>query len=334
MRSVIATLLACAAAFGFSAFAAGAQCVGANLFDTMPEAERAALEAQAHAEPFAVGNFWRATKDDKVIHLIGTYHMEDPRHARTMALLAPVLDSAALILVEAGPGEMSALKERMGKEPGLMLITEGPTLPEKLPPDVWDDLTDAMKLRGIPAFAAAKMQPWYLSMMLSIPPCAMTGLALGKGLDGLVIDEALARDLPIRALEPYDTLFGIFASLSEADQLSMITATLALENKSDDMTVTLAESYFREEGRMIWEFTRALTAALPGYTPERVAREFAAMEDAVMISRNKKWIPILTKAAEEGPLLAAFGALHLSGDAGVLALLQAEGFALERLAFQ
>ncbi|MFY8146044.1 MAG: TraB/GumN family protein [Rhodobacter sp.] len=33
----------------------------------------------------------------------------------------------------------------------------------------------------------------------------------------------------------------------------------------------------------------------------------------------------------DGPALAAFGALHLSGPDGVLALLQQAGFAVERL---
>ena len=74
-------------------------------------------------------------------------------------------------------------------------------------------------------------------------------------------------------------------------------------------------------------------------TPEE-ARTFLGlpdvqpMQEAVMDGRNRKWIPVLTDAAREGPVLAAFGALHLSGDEGVLALLQAEGFALERLEFQ
>jgi uncharacterized protein YbaP (TraB family) len=58
------------------------------------------------------------------------------------------------------------------------------------------------------------------------------------------------------------------------------------------------------------------------------------MEDALMVQRNQAWIPVLTRAAADGPVLAAFGALHLSGDQGVLALLQAEGFTLERLPFR
>lgn len=333
MRSA---LFAFTAAFGLltGAGLAAADCVGANLFDTMPAAQMQDLQARAGMSPFANGNFWRATKDGQEIHLIGTYHMDDARHAATMARLEPVLDGVKTVMVEAGPDEMAALKQRIGKDPDLMVNTNGPSLPESLTPALWDKLSDAVRARGVPPFMAAKMKPWYLTMILSIPPCALENMGQDNGLDAQIIAAAQARALPIQALEPYDTVFSIFGSLTEAEQISMITQALALEDRSEDMSVTMAEAYFSEDSRLIWEFTRDQTAALPGYTPKRVEAEFAKMEEAMMKARNRAWIPVLTTAAAEGPVLAGFGALHLSGDQGVLALLQAEGYTLERLAFQ
>jgi len=40
---------------------------------------------------------------------------------------------------------------------------------------------------------------------------------------------------------------------------------------------------------------------------------------------------VIEAALADGPVVAAFGALHLSGEDGVLALLQGAGFSLERL---
>lgn len=316
------------------ALPARAECLGQNLIDTLPEAERTALYAQSHAVPFAQGNMWRATKAGQEITLVGTYHMDDPRHDATMRRLEPALQKATTLLVEAGPEEMAALKARLAADPALMVVTDGPTLPEDLPADVWQRLSAAMQARGVPGFMAAKMQPWYLSMLLSIPPCALDAMGEDQGLDARLIEAARARGLPVRALEPYDTIFGIFGSFTRADQLSMITATLALEDQSEDMSVTMADAYFAEESRLIWEFSRAQALTLEGYTPDKVAHEFAVMEEAMMNRRNRGWIAVLTAAAAEGPVLAAFGALHLSGQEGVLELLRAEGFAVERLAFQ
>ena len=77
------------------------------------------------------------------------------------------------VLVEAGPQRRPQLQRPLARDPALMFMTDGPTLPESLPPDTWDRLQAALRARGIPPFMAAKMQPAYLSMLLGIPPCAM-----------------------------------------------------------------------------------------------------------------------------------------------------------------
>ena len=89
--------------------AARADCQGVNLIDSLPEAERRALFDAADAVPYPRGNFWRATRGDDVLHLIGTYHLDDPRHTATMARITPLIDSAATVLVEGGPQEEAAM---------------------------------------------------------------------------------------------------------------------------------------------------------------------------------------------------------------------------------
>lgn len=311
--------------------AASAACVGRDLIADLPQAERQALQAATDAVPFPSGNRWRAEKAGQVVDLIGTYHLDDPRLAPMLASALPALDKATALLVEAGPDEEKALKDRIGREPSLVVITDGPTLPEALPPEIWGRLSAAMANRGIPGFMAAKFRPWYISMMLSIPTCAMSEMGAANGLDKQLIDAATARGTAVQALEPYDTVFHIFDSLSQADQLSMVTSALAMEEGAEDMSATLAAQYFAGETRLIWEFMRAETLKLPGYTPEQVAQEFATMEEAMINARNRAWIPVIDAAAAKGPVLVAFGALHLPGEQGVLNLLAQDGWAITRL---
>jgi uncharacterized protein len=325
-----ARLAFAAAAVVLSVGTALAQCVGANLIAELPAETRDALVAKADAVPFANGNFWRATKGDQVVHLLGTYHADDLRHDATIATVAPLIGAATSLLVEAGPEAEKALMARMSREPGLMLITDGPTLPELLPKDEWQALSQAMTDRGIPGFMAAKFRPWYISIVLSLPSCSMQNMQ-GRGLDGMVMEIAKVADVPISDLEPYDTVFGIFGDLSIEDQLSMIRATMATESQSEDFAVTLADTYFAEESRLIWEFMRYQALKMPDQTPEAVEAEFARMEDAMMIKRNRAWIPVIEEAATKGPVFAAFGSLHLSGKDGVLNLLQDQGYTLKRL---
>lgn len=310
---------------------AQAQCAGTNLLDALPPADLTALRSAAQAAPYPSGNLWRATRGTQTVHIIGTYHFEDPRHATTLAAAGPLLATATALLVEAGPAEVDALDERIAREPGVMIITDGPTLPDLLPEAEWQALSAAMQARGMPGFMAAKLQPWFLSMMLGIAPCDMARMDSGRGLDQLLIERAQARDIPVRALEPYDTLFTLFAGLTQDDQLAMVRSALAMEQQAEDLSVTLADTYFAEEGRLIWEFTKKLTREAPGTDPEQAARDIALVETALMVDRNRAWIPVIVEAAAKGPVVAAFGALHLSGDQGVLNLLAQHGFTLERL---
>lgn len=309
-----------------------ASCTGQNLFSTMDATRNAEITASADALPFATGNFWRATRGNEVITIAGTYHFDDPRHAPNIAALTPLITSASTVLVEAGPEEEKALMDKIAKDPSTMVITEGPPLNQLLPPDVWTPLSKALSDRGIPAFMAAKFQPWYVLTLLSIPPCAMTQMtSKPKGLDGMVIDTAQASGVPVRGLEPFDTLFAIFDQLSTEELTEMLAATLAIEDKSEDYFTTLVDSYFAGESRKAWELMRFISYDMPGYTRAQVDEEFAKMEEIVAAKRNRAWIPVLTEAAAKGPVFTAFGALHLSGEDGVLNLLQEEGFTLEEL---
>lgn len=312
-------------------FGAVAECQGTNLLETLPGAELSALQARAAEVPFAEGNLWQAEKGGARVVLVGTYHLDDPRLDPMAARLAPVLAQSRRLLVEAGPEEERALKDRIGREPALIVNTDGPTLPESLAPETWARLSQAMRDRGIPPFLAAKFRPWYVSMMLSVPACAMAGMTRPNGLDHRLIRAATDQGLPVQALEPYDTLFRVFGDMTDQDQTAMIEQALAGEEMATDMAVTLADAYFDGQNRLMWEFLKSETARLPGYTPERVETEFAVMDQAMIAGRNQSWIPVIEAAATEGPVLVAFGALHLQGEAGVLNLLSQRGWTVTPL---
>ena len=307
------------------------ECAGQNILASLSADQRSALQARTDVAPFARGNFWQATKGDAEITIIGTYHLGDPRHAATMTILQPLITQATTLLVEAGPEEEAQLLAQITKDPSGMLITTGPSLMEQLPADDWARLTKAMAERQIPSFMAAKFQPWYISILLSVPSCAMTALAEKSGLDFSIMAAAEAAEVPIRALEPFDTVLRLFGDMPAKAQVEMVQTALVMEDRAADSAITLADAYFDENSRVVWELMQDQALALPGYTPERIQQEFAMMEEVLINARNRSWIPVLEATAANGPVFAAFGALHLSGDQGVLNLLAQQGWALERL---
>lgn len=309
-----------------------ARCDGDDLIAAMAAPDRAVLIAAADSVPFANGNLFRATRADQVIDLIGTYHLPDPRHDALLVQAAPLIARAGALLVEAGPREESALQAAVRSRPEFLFRTSGPDLPALLGDDIWQAVAVQMQARGVAPATAARLRPWYLAMLLGIPPCAMAAAQEGqKGLDGRLIAAAEARGIPVQPLEPFDTLFSLFDSLTLDDELDMIRGTLSMADSPEDMAVTLGNAFFAGRSRLLWDFARTRALAMPGADRERTRQQFDLMEEVMMLRRNRAWIPVLTEAASRGPVLAAFGALHLSGAEGVLALLEAEGWQVERL---
>lgn len=315
----------------FIAIPASAQCVGENLIKALPDADRAALMSDAHAAPFAIGNLWQAKRGADTLYLAGTYHLDDPRHSAIMTTLLPYLNQSKTLLVEAGPKEEAELQQKLVSDPAAMMNTAGSGLKLLLLPADWDQLTAALLQRGIPSSLAEKLRPWFVSMMLAIPPCALQLAAVGGGLDKRLINAAADRDIPVVALEPYDTALGLFDGLSTDEQILMIRNALQVEHQSEDFLTTTADAFFDGESRLIWEFSRYIANKIPEATPEKTDADFAHAEQTLMSDRNIAWIPNIETALKDGPAFAAFGALHLSGSNGVLALLERAGFAVTPL---
>lgn len=309
-----------------------AQCLGQNLIAALPPDQRAALTARAHAVPFAQGNLWQARRDGALITLVGTYHLDDPRHQAMLDRLAPHLADATALLVEAGPEEEAALQADVAANPERLLIVSGPTLPETLPEADWKRLSEELRARSLPPFMAAKMRPWYVMVMLSIPACQFAQAQAANGLDKQLIARAQAAGLPVIAVEPWNTIFTIFDGMADTDQQALLMQAVDAAAAGDDMAVTLADNYFAGENRLLWEFSKLDAIARSGLSPEQAERDFALMEEAMMTRRNRAWIAPIEAAAAKGPVVVAVGALHLSGEEGVLNLLARNGWTLSPLA--
>ena len=327
-----------AALFALSGHGAMAACTGQNLFDTMPAERAAAIEAASRDVPFRQGLLYQAVRDDQRITLVGTYHFGDARHQPMIERVRPLIDEAHALYVEAAPAEEARLTKALTEDPTLMVDPDGPTLPERLSPDEWDALSQAMSDRGTPGVITARMRPWYVALMLGVSPCMVRTMAEqggeSGGLDHLLVAEAQDAGTPVRSLEPWDTIFGLFEGLTPEQELDMIRASLPAASYADDYAVTLTDAYFDGDVWKIWEFGRFDAYANSGLSREEVDRQMDLAQTRLMDDRNRAWIaPLLEGAVEAGDegIVAAFGALHLPGEAGVLSLLQDEGFTITRL---
>lgn len=308
-----------------------AACSGTDLRDSLSAAQKAVL-AKAEAEtPFSTGNRWRATRDDRVIDLIGTIHISDPRLDPVVTRFAPAIETADLLFLEAIAEDRKALERNLATDSSLLLL-QNTTLPELLAEDDWQTLADAAKERGIPAFMAAKMQPWYLSLVLAMPSCAMEVMTKGKGLDARI--EALATEAGVarRSLEPYDTVFRVFNAEPLDEQLQMLQISVSPEDLGGDLMASTLNSYFEESHSDSWQLARMVSLGHIDLPEAEVEAMQDKMEKGLLIDRNLAWIDVIEDAPESN-IAVAVGAAHLMGETGLLNQLEQRGYTLERLPF-
>ena len=312
---------------------AAAECTGTNYLDQISPAQSAALTAAVSDMPYAQGLIWQAQKDDRQITLAGTMHIYDPRLDPIRDSLRDDVAAADLILLEATPAEEQQLMDLMTTQPDILFINEGPTLPELLDEATWQQIADAARSRNVPAFMAAKMQPWYLSMVLSIPACASADLMAGnRGLDAMVIEDAIAADVPMQALEPYTTVFDIFQNDPIDEQIAYLLVSLGAPDQQEQIFIATLDRYFARDVGRLWELSRIAMADVPGISEDEAATIFAEAEQALLIDRNLNWMPVIKDAvAQHDDIVVAVGAAHLIGENGLLQLLENDGWALTRL---
>ncbi len=310
--------------------AAAAQCGGPSFLDQMSDSDRAELAQMGAATPYGSGLMWEATRDGKRLTLIGTMHLPDPRHSTLVDRAASVWDTADLLLVEATSEDQAAMQSYMASDPAIMVITDGPTLPERLDANVWDAIAQAAADRNVPSFMAAKMQPWFLTMTLSVPPCAMAALASAQtGLDGLLMEEALTRGVPVASLEPWQSMFSLLSGGTFEEQIAALEMSLIDVPTHEAITVALKDLYFAETTAQVWHITQFTRDLIPDMDDATFDAQLAELEQALLVDRNAGWIPVINDAtASNDHVVAAFGAAHLIKDTGVLALLEAEGWTI------
>lgn len=313
---------------------AQAQCHGDDLRTTLTPDHDTAIETGLADMPYPVGNHWMAEKDGEIIHLIGTVHLDDPRLDGPYTRLRPVIQNAGLLMLEMTAHEEATLMDALKTRADLLILTQG-SVPQYMSDENWTMLSAALQDRGLPAMLAAKMQPWYLSMLLAIPTCLKEALNDRQGLDTRLESLAKTNGIATRSLEPYDTVFKAFGDIPVEVQIDMVLSALVDEATGDDLFETVLAGYFDEAHGEMQLVMEVLTPQLSPLTEAENQVVFDTMTQKLITARNQAWIPEILQATTETdkPVVAAFGAAHLPGPDGVLKLLEDQGFTLTRQQF-
>ena len=265
---------------------------------------------------------WKVSDGDNSIYLLGSFHLLKPGDYPLAASTDAAFEDAEQVVFELSPAEMAdpAGAARMGQA---AIRTDGTTLQQSLPAESWKKLQAFATRRGLPLANFQAMEAWYVSLVVSVTEMQALGLDPELGLDKHFADRAGKAGKPTRGLETFDQQIALFDGMSADEQRQ------ALED-----TLEEAAEMQGEINRMHALWRSGDAEALFEATGAELKAEYPALYDRLNRDRNRAWLPRLSAMLDDessDDTLVVVGALHLLGDDGVVTLLRAKGYQVERL---
>lgn len=311
---------------------AAPDCSGTDLRATLSEADRQEIRALSEATPYSRGNHWIARRGGQTIHLIGTMHFNDPRLEGVAERLAPIFETAELLMLEVDRDSMF----NFGSDGDMsdFLLTEGPSLIDLMGDEAWSRTAKVLRRNHIPPWMAAKMQPWMVAQLLATPGCLRKDKSRINGLDRRLEAIAKVEGTPVGSLETMEEVLALLNAEPLEQQVRDLVAALPLYTGSLDAHTTMREGYFAQDVTFLLEVIRrqARAKSLGQISDESFDRQWGQFMQTMLDTRNALWMPRILGRAE-GNIVVAVGAAHLSGDAGLLAQLNQAGYSLSRAEF-
>ena len=261
---------------------------------------------------------WLIRDGDTEITLFPTIHALPPGVRWLSPAVTRRFDTADTLVLEAvmpeDRFELAPLIQQLGIDPDL------PPLAKRLSPASAEAVIAAARASNVPMAALDRMQPWLAAITLAEATLSGLGVSAANGVEPALVIRAKAMERSIVALETPAQQLGMFAGLSQADQIAMLEATVS------DMATA------REDVDRLFRLWQAGDVEAIAAEFAREARASPRLQEVLLTSRNRRWVDWLVgEMARPGRIFVAVGAGHFGGPDGLLALLAARGLMPERL---
>ncbi len=281
---------------------------------------RAALAALAlfaacavQAEPA----LWRVSAGERTVWLFGSVHLLPEGGFAVDGTLADAFEDADRVCMEI---DTDAADEAMQATVtlGRAVDPEGRDLFELLGSEA-DRVRDAAENAGVPIDALAMFEPWFAGITVSVMALQSHGYDVQHGVEQVIQAEARKAGKSGCGLETLDGQLGMLDSLSPELQAEILLQ--AIEDAAEVET---------QVEPMITAWRDGDTAGLER-SLEDDFRDYPELAEMLIYQRNERWADQV-KAMMDGDedVLLVVGAMHLVGERGLPALLEARGLRVER----
>lgn len=258
------------------------------------------------------GVFWAIEKADQPAgYLLGTIHSEDPRVLEFSEVFLDKLNSCDVYAMEMVPNlpTLRKLTEYMNYQ-------DGQTLESVIGAERFSLLKDAMGSYQIPADFINHMKPWAAMMTLSTP-VPKTGLFMDMSLSL----RASGSNIEIVGLESLEQQLSFLQDMPFDMQMRLLDQAISDADQVEEMQTEMVDAYLENNLQRLRSITDHEFEAVGGE-----ARDY--FNENGITERNLRMLATLLPLLETRQVFVAVGALHLSGEQGLLNLLRENGYQL------
>lgn len=274
------------------------------------------LSTSARAGEASAPLLWKVEQGTSTLYLFGTFHLLTEETRWLDARITSALDAADELVLEMSEEQSDPnLVVSLVREKGMYL--RAGELRKALSEEVWQNLVRQAGAVGIPAQVLGQFRPWYAAIVLTIQYAQAQGFQPEFGVEAVLTARAKASQVPVRGLETAQEQLSKLADHPERIQVMMLEDTL---QQLEDLPRIL------EDMTRVW-----VTGDEEGIAKLIIgsAREIPELYDALVLQRNRNWIPLLTgRLQQPGVHFVAVGVAHLVGEDSVVAMLRDEGYSV------
>lgn len=290
--------------------------------DTASETTQAQALEQLQQAP-ARGLFYEVRKGGQKAYLYGTIHLGRPDFYPLDLATTRALAQSSELVVELDATQADKVRAALLQNG---MLPRGQTLDTVLPPELGKRLQAQLDAQGIPKAAVQPVKPWMAGLALLAGLIQKMGYDPELATDFYLIQLARQFGMPIAELESAGEQFSLFDRLPHQDQLVYLEESLSLlENQQAQTDLeALIAAWLASDAQALHQLTLKSLRDSP--------RSAAWMERVLIRERNSGMASKVDQMISSGHTpFVAVGALHLTGETGLPALLEAKGYRVTNL---
>ncbi len=194
-----------------------------------------------------------------------------------------------------------------------MIMKNDSTIDQLMDEKTYDSIGRIFQSRtGFPLGTMKKSKP--IMLMSLIYPSLMN--CQPQSWEQLFQEMAATQKMELKGLEKLADQVKVFETIPYQLQADMLVKTLLKPDSSKQVLDKMIEVYRLKNINAMYEMTTS-------------DKDFGDYEETLLTTRNKKWIPVIMVQTKKMPTFFAFGAGHMGGPNGVVALLREKGIVVK-----